>query len=63
MPEYRVYFVGADDHFKAAETIYCATDSEALDAALAGIGQFPAIEVWCSARSLGRIAPPEVYPE
>jgi hypothetical protein len=63
MPEYRVYFVGADDHFKAAETIYCATDDEAIATALAGIGRFASVEVWCGDRSLGRIAPQEAYPE
>jgi hypothetical protein len=63
MAEYRVYFVGCDDHFKAAETIHCATDDEAVDTAIAGIGGFTAVEVWCGGRSLGRIAPQEAYPE
>jgi hypothetical protein len=63
IPSYRVYFVGSDGHFKATTTIFCATDDEALDIALAGIGHFAAVEVWCGERRLGRISPSEQYPD
>lgn len=59
MPTYRVLSVGYDGHAEATETISRATDDEALDAALANIGWYPAIEVWCDDRPLGRISPSE----
>ena len=52
MQEYRVYFVGADDHFHRAETVYCASDDEAVTQALERIADFPAVEVWCGARRI-----------
>lgn len=62
MPTYRIYFVGQDDHFHGAENIECATDDEAVDCALERIGAFPAVEVWCDARSVGRIGPNDAWP-
>jgi hypothetical protein len=63
MPSYRVYFVGPDGHFKTTTTIFCATDDEALDIALASIRHFAAVELWCGERPLGRISPSEQYSE
>jgi hypothetical protein len=62
MREYRIYFVGEDEHFKGAETIECATDDEAFAYALHRIGQFPAVEVWCGAKSIGRLGPDDEWP-
>jgi hypothetical protein len=64
MPEYRIYFVGRDDHFHGADTIECATDDEAVASALKQIGDFPAVEVWCGTKSIGRVGlPGEGWPE
>jgi hypothetical protein len=57
MPEYRVYFVGADDHFHGAETVNCTSDKEAVTTALEWIGGFPAVEVWCGTRPIGKLVP------
>ena len=62
MPAYRIYFIGTDDHFGAAETIDCMTDDQAMERALERIGHFSAVEVWCGSRSLGRIAPDDGWP-
>jgi hypothetical protein len=62
MSEYRIYFVDEDDHFRGAETIQCATDDEAFAPGLDLIGLFPAVEVWCGTRSLGRIGPNDEWP-
>ena len=58
MPEYRIYFVGQDDHFHGAQIIECASDDEAVASALDHIGEFPAVEVWCGAKAVGRVARP-----
>jgi len=55
MSTYRIYFVGQDDHLHGGENIECTTDDEAVDCALKRIGDFPAVEVWCDTRSVGRI--------
>ena len=55
MPKYRIYFVGQDDHFHGAENIDCDTDDAAHGNALERIESFPAVEVWCDARPVGRI--------
>jgi len=58
MPTYRVYFVGRDDHFHGATTVECDTDDEACARALEQIGTFPAVEVWCGTKAVGRVALP-----
>lgn len=59
MPEYRIYFVGPDDHFHGAKTIECADDDGAFACALEQIGDFPAVEVWCGTKALGRVGLPD----
>lgn len=49
MPAYRFYFLSADDHIKAAETIECADNVAAAAKADALLGErtdHAAIEVW-----------------
>ena len=46
MPTYRVYWLGADGHIKAALNVDCASDQEARKAAVAKIGAYPAAEIW-----------------
>ena len=55
MSVYRVYWVGADDHFKLAQDVECATDAEVLAKAEALIGQYAAMEVWDMRRFVGRV--------
>jgi hypothetical protein len=56
---YRFYHVGPDGHFKRAESIFCASDAEALAKVPALRGQSVAIEVWAAARLVARIESPE----
>ena len=58
MPEYRIYFVGSDDHFHGAKTVECDDDDKAFVYALDHIGDFPAVEVWRGAKALGRVGLP-----
>lgn len=49
MPAYRFYFLSADDHIRAAETIECADNAAAAvkaDALLDERTDYAAIEVW-----------------
>jgi hypothetical protein len=49
MPVYRFYFLGSDDHIKAAETIDCTDDAAAEHKARALLDErkgYASIEVW-----------------
>ena len=56
MPVYRMYWVGADDHFKLVKSVECASDEEALATAETMMGEFAAMEVWETKRFVGRVA-------
>ena len=54
---YRIYYVGADNHFIRGDAIYCASDAEALAAAQHMPGNHTAVEVWQGARKVGTVQP------
>ena len=58
MQVYRIYPVGADDHFKSVKVVECDSDEEALAAAEKMIGRFPAMEVWKLDKFIGRVGTP-----
>jgi hypothetical protein len=55
MANYRLFFIGRDDHIVKAEVLDCPTDSEAVAAARAACGEHPAVEVWELERKVGRV--------
>ena len=55
MADYRLYFIGRDDHIVKAEVVDCPTDSDSVTAARAACGEHPVVEVWDWARRVGRI--------
>lgn len=55
MANYRLYFIGADDHIVKAAVIDCPTDDDAIAAARAVCGEHPAVEVWELARRVERV--------
>jgi len=59
MPVYRLYGVGADDHFKSVKAVECASDVEALATAKKMIGRLAAIEVWEAGKLVGRVMAPQ----
>jgi hypothetical protein len=56
MSVYRLYGVGADDHFKSVKVVECASDADALAVAEKMIGHFAAIEVWEAGKRVGRVS-------
>jgi hypothetical protein len=55
MANYRLYFIGADDHIVKAEVIDCPTDDDAIAAARVVCAEHPAVEVWERARRVQRV--------
>jgi len=55
MAIYRVFLLGADDHFVGVEAIDCATDREVMGRAPDVAGGHRAVEIWDLARCVGRI--------
>jgi hypothetical protein len=55
MPVYRLYWVGADDHFKLAQDVECASDEEVLARAERMLDGHAAMEVWETGRLVGRV--------
>lgn len=55
MASYRLYWIGADGHFKLGRTIDFPSDEAAVSYAKELIGQFPAMEVWQEKRFVARI--------
>ena len=51
---YRIYQLGPDDHIRRGHDVHCSTDAEAFAEIAHLIGSFPAAEVWCGARRVGR---------
>jgi hypothetical protein len=55
MANYRLFFIGRDDHIVKAELVDCPTDGDAIAAARAACREHPAVEVWELARWVERI--------
>jgi hypothetical protein len=58
MEEYRAYFVGRDGHFNGFEPFVCADDEAAIEKAKRLINKH-GIEIWCGARLVMCLSPPE----
>ena len=58
MPDYRLYFHGADGHFIRARAVSVAGDGEAL-AKAREIDHAHCIEVWQGRRKVGLVEPAE----
>jgi hypothetical protein len=56
MANYRLFFIGRDDHIVKAEVVDCPTDGDAIAAARAACREHPAVEVWEQARWVERVA-------
>jgi hypothetical protein len=56
MPDYRLYFHGADGHFMRAETVDVADDEAAL-ARARDLDHAYCIEIWCGRRKVGIVEP------
>jgi hypothetical protein len=55
MANYRLYFIGADDHIVKAEVIDCPTDDDAVAVARASSAEHSAVEIWELARKVKRL--------
>jgi hypothetical protein len=55
MANYRLFFIGPDDHIVRAQIVTCTTDSDAIAAARARCTGHSAIEVWDGARKVERV--------
>ncbi|WP_428491020.1 hypothetical protein [Rhodopila sp.] len=55
MADYRIFFLGPDEHITGVEIVECRSDLEAM--AAAGVAGRPdgGVEVWQNARMVGRI--------
>jgi hypothetical protein len=58
---YRIYLLGWDDHIRRARDVDCSTDAEAFAEIAPVIGSFPAAEVWCGKRHVGRRTSVEIF--
>jgi hypothetical protein len=54
MPDYRVYVVGEDGHFKNAHEFECANDAEAVTTARQLVDHRD-LELWCLDRFIEKI--------
>jgi len=57
---YRIYQLGSDDHIRRGHDVHCSTDAEAFAAIAHITGSFPAAEVWCGTRRVGRWKPQNI---
>jgi hypothetical protein len=55
---YRVYWIGSDGHFEAAENIECASDEEAQTRALKVMGAFAEMEIWLGTQLIAQLSCP-----
>jgi hypothetical protein len=55
MANYRLFFIGLDDHIMKAEVVDCPTDSDAVAIARASCAEHPAVEIWEGARKVDRV--------
>lgn len=56
MPDYRLYFMSADDHVVRAQDLDCPND-EAARAAARRLDHATVIEIWSGKRLVGRVEP------
>jgi hypothetical protein len=55
MTDYRIFFLGPDEHIVGVDIVSCRSDLEALAAAGTAERSDGGAEVWQSARMVGRI--------
>ena len=53
--DYRIFFLGSDEHFTGVSVVTGVSDTEAIQAARKALVGHPAVEVWENARMVGRL--------
>jgi hypothetical protein len=56
---YRIYLLASDEHIRHGYDVDCCTDADAFAEIAGVIGGFPAAELWCGTRCVGRWIPEE----
>jgi hypothetical protein len=54
---YRIYLLGLDGLIRWRHDVHCSTDAEAFAEIAHIVGSFPAAELWCEDRRVGRWTP------
>jgi hypothetical protein len=54
---YRIYLLDEDDRIRRGQDADCSTDAEAFAEIAHIVGSFPAAELWCGTRRVGRWEP------
>ena len=55
---YRIYQLDLDDHIRKGHDVHCSSDPEAFAEIAHIVGVYPAAELWCGTRRVGRWTPP-----
>jgi hypothetical protein len=55
MANYRLFFIGADNHISKADVLDCPTDDDAVAIARLVFGEYQAVEVWQLDRLVTRV--------
>jgi hypothetical protein len=55
MANYRLFFIGADNHISKADVKDCLTDDDAVATARLVCGEYQAVEVWQLDRRVMRV--------
>jgi hypothetical protein len=55
---YRIYQLDRDGHIRKGRDVHCSSDLEAFAEIAHIVGSFPAAELWCGTRRVGRWTPP-----
>jgi hypothetical protein len=56
MHHYRIYLLTCDNHIDDVHVTNCVSDNEAEDEAACVLQDYPAAEIWCGSRLVGRIS-------
>jgi hypothetical protein len=63
MHDYRIYLITCDNHIDDVHVANCVSDKEAKDEAACVLQDYPAAEIWCGSRLVGRISGQQAEPE
>ena len=58
MPMYSFYWLGTDNHIKAADYVVCETDEDAKRDPLQRIRYYASVEIWCQSQYIARMMHP-----
>ena len=58
--DYRIYLLDMNDRIKRGQDVQCSTDAEAFAEIAHIVGSFPAAELWCGTRRVGRWEPRDI---